>query len=113
MTDEKTYDDFWLMYLRAHSHRKTRLSHYLGISVIVVSIIAAIATDIWWIALAGIAIGYLSAWTGHWTVQHNVPVTFEGPKSALWSLISGLRMYVLGLSGQLGPQLQRAGVGPG
>ncbi|MDA7946446.1 MAG: DUF962 domain-containing protein [Hyphomicrobiaceae bacterium] len=111
MSGEQTYDEFWLMYLRAHSRRKTRLIHYLGISVIIVSIVWAIASEIWWIALAGIATGYVTAWSAHYTVQHNVPVMFEGPKSALWSLISGLRMYVLGLSGQLAPQLRRAGVG--
>ncbi len=110
MSDEKTYDAFWLMYLRAHSMRKTRLIHYVGITVILVSIVVAIIYEIWWIAAAGIAAGYVTAWTAHWLVQHNIPVMFAGPEAALWSLMSGLRMYFMGISGQLGPQLRRAGI---
>ena len=113
MSNEKTYDDFWLGYLQEHSQRPTRLLHYVGISAAVVSIVAAIATETWWLAVVGIAIGYLAAWTAHYTFQHNIPVMFKGPKSALWSLISALRMYTLGLSGQLGPELRRAGIETG
>lgn len=110
MSDEKTYDAFWLMYLRAHSMRKTRLIHYVGITIIFVSLVLAVIYETWWIAVLGIAAGYVTAWTAHWLVQRNIPVMFAGPEAALWSLMSGLRMYFLGISDQLGPQLRRAGV---
>ena len=113
MSDETSYDDFWLMYLREHSERATRLIHYLGISVIILAVIAAIVTKTWWIAVAGIAIGYLTAWFAHWVFQHNEPVVFEGPKAAFWSFMSAARMYVLAMSGQLGPELRRAGISAG
>lgn len=107
---EVTYEEFWLAYLRAHSRRLTRQWHYLGITIIHAGIIAAIMLHMWWIAGISIAVGYACAWAGHYTVQGNEPVAFKGPRMALWSLVSALRMYYLGMAFQLGEDLQRAGV---
>lgn len=111
-TTSITYDAFWLAYLRAHSKRLTRIIHYTGISVIHLGIIAAIAVPDWLLAVGGIVLGYVIAWSAHFTVQGNRPVMFAGVRSALWSLASGLRMYYLGIAGRLKPELERAGVDP-
>lgn len=104
------FDEFWLHYLRAHSRRLTRLIHYSGITTIIAGIVAAIWTDTWWLALAGIIAGYTIAGSAHFAVQGNRPVLFEGAQASLWSIACALRMYVLGLTGRLGPELARAGI---
>ncbi|MEC9367483.1 MAG: DUF962 domain-containing protein [Pseudomonadota bacterium] len=105
-----SYDRFWLAYLRAHSRRRTRLIHYCGISLMLVGLAAGLWLGDWRIIAGGLALGYVTAWAAHLAVQGNVPVMFEGPKSAIWSAASGLRMYVLGLTMQLDPHLRRAGI---
>lgn len=110
---EHSYDDFWLNYLRAHSRRLTRQIHYAGITIIHIGVILAIVYADWRIAAAGVALGYVTAWAAHFTVQGNEPVMFASVKSAAWSLVSGLRMYYLGIFFQLEPELRRAGVGDG
>lgn len=108
--NETTYDDFWLGYLRAHSRKLTRQIHYTGITIIHIGIILAIVYGDWRIGAAGVALGYVTAWAAHFTVQGNEPVMFKSLKWAAWSLVSGLRMYYLGIFLQLEPELQRAGV---
>ena len=107
---DTTYDALWLHYLRAHSLRLTRLIHYLGITTIFAGIAAAVIADTWWYGVAGLVAGYLIAFSAHYTVQHNRPVLFEGPRATFWSAGCALRMYFLGITGQLGAHLQRAGV---
>lgn len=110
---DATYDAFWLNYLRAHSHSLTRRIHYAAITIIHIGIIAAIVYEEWLFAAAGVAVGYVTAWAAHYTVQGNDPVMFTSVKSAAWSLISGLRMYYLWLFMRLTPELRRAGIKAG
>ena len=107
---DNTFDEFWLHYLRAHSHRLTRLIHYAGISTILAGFAAAFWADKWWLALAGLIAGYTIAGSAHYVVQGNRPVLFEGAQASLWSIACALRMYVLGLTGRLKPELVRAGI---
>lgn len=111
MAKDLHYDDFWLNYLRAHSAALTRKLHYVGTALGIAGLVAAIVTDNWWFLASGIAAGYSFAWASHFLVQDNVPVALRGPKSFAFSFVSDLRMFGLGLTGRLGPELQRAGVG--
>jgi len=110
ITANTSFDDFWLHYLRAHSRKLTRLIHYTGITTIFAGITAAVLTDTWWLTLAGLIAGYTIAGSAHYVVQGNRPVLFEGMQASLWSIVCALRMYALGLTGCLGPELARAGV---
>jgi len=103
-----TYPEFWRRYLAAHADPRTRGLHYAGTSLATAAIAtAAVARDWRWLAAAPIA-GYALAWLGHFKFEHNRPETFGHP---VWSLISDFRMFGLFLSGRLGQELRRAGVG--
>ncbi|MEJ0015281.1 MAG: DUF962 domain-containing protein [Acetobacteraceae bacterium] len=100
-----TYDQFWLRYLRAHRRPNTRMLHYVGSVLALVTLLAAIATLNWRGLIAAPLIGYTFAWTAHFAVEHNQPETFGHP---FWSLYSDYRMLLLAVSGRLAPHLQRA-----
>jgi len=81
--------------------------HFVGSTGGLAGLIAAFATlDPLWL-LAGLLFAYAMAWIGHFRIERNRPATFGNPA---WSLIGDIRMYLLWLSGRLGPALAAASV---
>ena len=103
----QTLSSFWLVYLRDHAKWQTRVSHYCGISCAIIGIAAAVVTGIWWLAALGILVNYVIDWSAHFLIEGNRPAAFGHP---IWSALSGLRMYLLWITGRLGPELRRAGI---
>lgn len=102
-----TYADFWPYYLQEHAKPETRTLHYIGTTLAVAAVAAAIVTGNAWIALVALFAGYGPAWIAHFFVEKNRPATFTYP---LWSLISDFRMAFIWLTGRLGEELAKAGV---
>jgi hypothetical protein len=102
-----TYDQFWLRYLRAHSHSSTRALHYIGSVLALGTLVFAVATLNWRGLIAAPLIGYTFAWTAHFAIEHNRPETFGHP---FWSLFSDYRMLLLAISFRLAPHLRHAGL---
>ncbi len=109
MTDRKAdYAEFWPFYLQEHSKPETRGLHYVGTTLVFVAGALAVVTGRKkWIGAMPL-FGYFFAWVAHFFVEKNRPATFTHP---LWSLVSDFRMYFLGMTGRLGPELDKAGVG--
>jgi hypothetical protein len=103
------YTDFWPFYLREHAKPATRYWHFLGTALAIGLVVAALASQIWWLLIGAPVAGYAFAWISHMTIEHNRPATFTYPT---WSLVSDFRMFFLWVGGRLGPHLARAGVSP-
>lgn len=108
MADFSDYDAFWLHYLREHGQPTTRRLHFAGTALALILLAIAIIQANPWLLLAALIAGYGPAWIGHLVIERNRPATFSHP---LWSLISDFRMFWFWLTGRLGRELLRAGVG--
>jgi hypothetical protein len=67
MSDAKpfrTFDDFYPFYLSEHCNRTSRRLHFIGTSMSVTLLVAALATRWWWLILAALVQGYAFAWVG-------------------------------------------------
>jgi hypothetical protein len=93
-----SFSEFYPFYLSEHSERACRRLHFVGTSLVLGSIVAAIVTrNAWWFASAPL-VGYGFAWIGHFFFEHNRPATFAHP---LYSLIGDFAMYRDMLTGRI------------
>ncbi len=99
MTDRFTsFAEFYPFYLSEHSNRTCRRLHFAGTSLVLGTVVAALATgNAWWLAAAPVA-GYGFAWVGHFAFEHNRPATFVHP---LYSLMGDWVMYKDMLTGRI------------
>ena len=103
--EEESFQKFWLHYLTAHAHSRTRGLHYLGTTLFLIGcVISFVTLDLKFVA-AGIILAYLLAWTGHLFIEKNRPRTFVHP---VWSFFADIRMFRLWLVGRLDAELQKA-----
>ncbi len=86
----RSFAEFYPFYLSEHRDRTCRRLHFVGTSVGVAAIVLAVVTlePLW--LLAGLAVGYLFAWIGHFGFEKNRPATFRHP---LYSFIGDWAMY--------------------
>ncbi len=106
--EKESFEDFWLHYLRHHAQGGTRLLHVIGTGIGALALIFGLLSVSPMIALIGTVVGYLFAWAGHFLVEHNRPAMVSHPT---WSFQCDIRMFRLMLTGQLEPELKRAGIG--
>ena len=74
-----TFREFYPFYLSEHADRTCRRLHFAGSSLVLLVLIAALATQSWWWLIALPLIGYGFAWIGHFFFEHNRPATFSHP----------------------------------
>jgi hypothetical protein len=79
----------------------------VGTGLAALALLVAIITVDPLIALAGTALGYLLAWTGHFLIEGNRPAMVSHPA---WAFLCDVRMFRLWLTGQLASELEQARV---
>ena len=75
----RTFGEFYPFYLSEHSNRTCRRLHFVGTTIGLGCLIAALVTGNLWYVLAGLVAGYLLAWIGHFVFEKNRPATFTYP----------------------------------
>lgn len=75
----RTFHQFYPFYLSEHSNRTCRLLHFIGTTIAVALLIAAVITRTWWLVLVALVQGYTFAWIGHFFFERNKPATFTYP----------------------------------
>jgi len=82
MSSEKrftTFADFYPFYLSEHTNRLSRRFHFVGTTIALAIVVAALVTQIWWLVAVALVQGYAFAWVGHFFFEHNRPATFKYP----------------------------------
>ena len=101
----KSLMEFYPYYLTEHSKQSTRITHFIGTSLLFAIIAAAIIhRDLFYLVFLPIA-GYGFAWIGHFVFEKNKPATFQYP---LYSLASDLIMYWHILTFQIKGKMEEA-----
>jgi hypothetical protein len=104
----KSFAEFWPYYLSEHAKPTTRALHFAGTGAGLLLFLLGIISGNYWLLLVALICGYGPAWIGPFFVEKNRPATFRHP---LWSLIADFRMFFFFITGRLGNELRRHGIG--
>lgn len=93
-----SFREFYPYYLSEHQDRTCRRLHFIGSTLALACLVTAVVTlNAWWI-LAGLFVGYLFAWIGHFGFEKNRPATFKHP---FYSFAGDWVMYLDVLRGRI------------
>jgi hypothetical protein len=101
----ETFVQFWRHYLRDHAQAGTRVLHFLGTGLGVAALILGTVMLNPMVAILGMVLGYVFAWSGHFLIERNRPSMLSHP---VWSFQCDVRMLRLWLGRRLDEE--RAGV---
>ena len=100
----KTLKEFYPYYLSEHNLGVCRSLHFIGTSLVLLSLVAFITTLKVKYLIACPVAGYFFAWVGHFIFEKNRPATFKYPIKSLasdfimyWEMIT----FVLPFKGKL------------
>ena len=85
-----SFEEFYPFYLSQHQDQTCRRLHFVGSSLGLLGLGAALVTGKKRYIAAGIVAGYGCAWVGHFFFEHNKPATFQYP---LYSFMGDWVMY--------------------
>ncbi|WP_077035098.1 Mpo1-like protein [Pelomonas sp. KK5] len=85
-----SFAEFYPFYLGEHSNRTCRRLHFVGSSLGLVCLAAALFTGAASLILLGLLCGYAFAWIGHFGFEKNKPASFKRP---LYSFMGDWAMY--------------------
>ena len=93
-----TFKEFYPFYLQEHANSTCRRLHFIGSSIVLLLVAAAMVTGelalLWLLPV----VGYGFAWAGHFFFEHNRPATFKYP---LFSLMGDWVMFRDMLTGRV------------
>ena len=99
----QSFREFWPHYLSEHASPTSRFLHMTGTVTAAILLILLMLTGNLWFLLASLIAGYGFAWFGHFSIEHNRPMTFTHP---IWSLRGDLLMFYLACTGNLKNELK-------
>lgn len=99
-----SFREFWPFYVREHRLPITRALHFIGSTLVLAIVAAAVVTGRPWLLLATPFAGYGFAWIGHFGFEKNRPATFKYP---VWSFFGDWVMYGKILSGTMRAEVER------
>ena len=85
-----SFAEFYPFYLGEHTNRSCRRLHFIGTSLVIVTLLSALISGNWGWLLSLPLLGYGFAWVGHFFFEKNRPATFKYP---LYSLMGDFVMY--------------------
>jgi hypothetical protein len=93
-----TFKEFYPFYLQEHANSTCRRLHFIGSSIVLLLVAAAMVSGelalLWLLPV----VGYGFAWAGHFFFEHNRPATFRYP---LFSLMGDWVMFRDMLTGRV------------
>lgn len=102
MTEKKyqSLKEFYPFYLTEHRNFTSRILHFTGTGLVVLSLLAGMLFHEWRFILGIPFVGYGFAWAGHYFFEKNKPATFKYPGYSLasdfilfWELLSGNQSF--------------------
>lgn len=94
----QTFEEFYPFYLNEHRNQTCRRLHFVGSTIVLALIAAALITREWHLLWLLPVVGYGFAWVGHFFFEHNRPATFKYP---LFSLMGDWVMFRDMLTGRI------------
>ncbi|MAR92348.1 MAG: DUF962 domain-containing protein [Pseudomonadota bacterium] len=94
----ESFAQFYPFYLAEHRDLNCRRMHFLGSSLVLITLVYVLATGSWLGLLLLPVLGYGCAWLGHFLFEKNKPATFKHP---WYSFLGDWLMYVDILRGRV------------
>jgi hypothetical protein len=94
----QSFREFYPFYLSEHRNRSCRRLHFVGSSLGLACVVAAIVARNGWFILLAFVVGYAMAWAGHVLFEKNRPATFQYP---LYSFAGDWAMFYDILTGRI------------
>ena len=85
-----SFRQFYQYYLSEHTNPLNRRLHFAGCIIVLIVVLTAILAKSLSVLLLAPVFGYGTAWSGHYFIEKNKPVTFKHP---IWSLMSDWMMF--------------------
>lgn len=92
----RTLEEFYPFYLSEHANRTSRRLHFVGTTLAVALLVAALVTETGWLVVVAVVQAYAFAWAGHYFFEHNRPATFvypwlsfKGDWRMWWEILTG------------------------
>ena len=96
-----TLKEFYPFYLKEHSNSTSRILHFIGTSLVLLLITAALIFKDAKLLILIPFVGYGFAWAGHFFFEKNKPATFQYPGYSLasdfilfWDLLRGKEKFL-------------------
>ena len=106
MSEQKfqSFAEFWPFYVGEHRLRMTRVWHFIGTSLGLISLLLMVVTGKWWLLFLGLWLSYGCAWASHFFIEKNRPATFKYP---FYSFLGDFQMYLLMWQGKMADEVTR------